>query len=189
MSLTSHTCTTIVTVAGRYETSARADFSHATFGYQPTSILSWEDWGGPWEGERTTWANANRQPFNGALVGVSGTSVHNVDTQYPDDAGLTTYIERVSMPMQGHEDVTMMSRIFPQVEGNTPVTIVWVVTTTLVTVPDGSSLCQFDPRADRKVDIRTTGELHAFSVEGPTNGNFNITGLDIEFHREVDDDL
>ena len=23
--------------------------------------------------------------------------------------------------------------------------------------------------------------LHAFRVEGPTNGNFNLTGLDIEF--------
>ena len=27
------------------------------------------------------------------------------------------------MPMQGHEDVTMLSRIYPQVEGNTPVEI------------------------------------------------------------------
>lgn len=161
--------------------STSKDFSHATFGLQPTEILSWEDWEGPWEGERTTWSTANRQPFDGALVGVSGTSVHNVDTQYPDDAGLTTYIERVSMPMQGHEDVTMMSRIFPQVEGNTPVTI---RVGSHHYAGDGARWKQavvFDPRADRKVDIRTTGELHAFRVEGPTNGNFNISGLDIEF--------
>ena len=108
--------------------------------------------------------------------------MHNVDTQYPDDAGLTTFIERVAMPMQGHEDVTMLSRIYPQVEGNTPVEI---SVGSHHYAGDGAQwkqLCGvFDPRADRKVDIRTSGELHAFRVEGPTNGNFNLSGLDIEF--------
>ena len=56
------------------------------------------------------------------IIGVTGDEIHNVDTQYPDEQ-LTTFVERVSMPMTGHEDVTMMSRIYPQVEGNTPVKI------------------------------------------------------------------
>ena len=82
-----------------------------------------------------------------------------------------------------------MSRIFPQVEGNTPVTI---RVGSHHYAGDGARWKQavsFDPRADRKVDIRTTGELHAFRVEGPTNGNFNISGLDIEFQPEVAGDL
>ena len=39
----------------------------------------------------------------------------------------------------------------------------------------------FDPQKERKIDIRTSGELHAYRVEGPTNGNFNISGMDVEF--------
>ena len=80
--------------------STTRNFSHATFGYQPVDVLTWEDFAQPWMGERTTWATANRQPFDGVIIGCSGNQVHNVDTQYPDDPGLTTFIERVSMPMQ-----------------------------------------------------------------------------------------
>lgn len=161
--------------------STTRNFSHATFGYQPVDVLTWEDFAQPWLGERTTWATANRQPFDGVIIGCSGNQVHNVDTQYPDDPGLTTFIERVSMPMQGHEDVTMLSRIYPQVEGNTPVE---VSVGSHHYAGDGARWkppVVFDPKTDRKVDIRTSGELHAFRVEGPTNGNFNLTGLDIEF--------
>ena len=160
--------------------STTRDFSHATFGYQPVEVLNWEDFNRPWQGERTTWANANRQNFDSVIIGVSGDEVHNIDTQYPDD-DLTTFVERVSMPMQGHEDVTMLSRIYPQVEGNTPVDI---SVGSHHYAGDGAKWKKpvtFDPKADRKVDIRTTGELHAFRVEGPTDGNFNLSGLDIEF--------
>ena len=50
-----------------------------------------------WEGERTTWATANRQPFDGVMLGASDDAVYNIDTQYPDE-DLKTYIERVSCP-------------------------------------------------------------------------------------------
>ena len=98
-------------------------FSHALYGNQPTEVKSWDQWVGDWEGERTTWASANRQPFDGALIGASGDNVYNIDTQNPEEEGLMTFIERQAMPIVGHEDVTTVTRIYPQVEGNTPDTI------------------------------------------------------------------
>lgn len=161
--------------------STQRNFSHAIYGKQPTEVIAWEDWEGGWEGERTTWATANRQPYDGALIAASGDEVFNVDTQYPEEPNLKTFIERVSMPINGHEAVTSITRVYPQVEGNTPVDISvgshhyagdgarWKPKTT------------FDPRTDRKRDIRSTGELHSWRVEGPANGNFNIAGIDVEF--------
>ena len=86
------------------------------------------------------------------------------------------------MPIVGHEDVTTVTRMYPQVEGNTPVT----VSVGSHQYAGGGSTwknsVEFDPRNDRKVDIRTTGELHSYRMEGPANGNFNITGFDVDFY-------
>ena len=157
-------------------------FAHALYGNQPTKVKSWAEWAGNWEGERTTWASANRQPFDGALIGASGSDVYNIDTQNPEEEGLTTFIERESMPIVGHEDVTTVTRIYPQVEGNTPVTISLGSHQYAGGGSTWKSSVEFDPRNDRKVDIRTTGELHSYRMEGPASGNFNITGFDAEFH-------
>jgi hypothetical protein len=39
---------------------------------------------------------------------------------------------------------------------------------------------EFTPGVDRKIDIRTTGELHAYEVRSK-DGSFRLTGMDIEF--------
>ena len=157
-------------------------FSHAVYGNQPTQTIPWEEWQGTWDKERTTWANANRQPFDGALIGASGQDVYNVDTQNPEEVGLTTFIERTNMPIAGHEDVSTITRIYPQVEGKTPIN---VRVGSHHYAGDGTRWAgnerPFTPGADRKVDVRTTGELHSWRMEGPTDGNFNISGLDIEW--------
>jgi hypothetical protein len=156
-------------------------FAHALYGNQPTDVLSWEQWEGVWEGERTTWASANRQPFDGALIGASGNNVYNIDTQNPEEEGLTTFIERESMPIVGHEDTTTITRVYPQVEGNTAVTISLGSQQYAGGGSTWKKSVDFDPQTDRKIDIRTTGELHSYRMEGPANGNFNITGFDVEF--------
>lgn len=157
-------------------------FAHALYGNQPTDVLAWEDWEGQWEGERTTWATANRQPFDGALIGASGSDVYNIDTQNPEEENLTTFIERESMPIVGHEDVSTVTRIYPQVEGNTPVRISVGSHQYAGSGSTWKKTVDFDPRTDRKVDIRTTGELHSYRIEGPSDGNFNVTGFDVEWH-------
>lgn len=161
--------------------STEREFSHAVYGIQPTKTISWEEWEGNWEGERSTWATANVQPFDGAMIGASGTDVYNIDTQYPEEKNLRTFVERDSMPVMGHEDVSTITRVYPHVEGNTPIEI---TVGSHHYAGDGArwkAPVKFNPGKDRKIDVRTTGELHSWRVEGPANGNFNITGLDIEW--------
>lgn len=161
--------------------STDRDFHHAHWGIQPTVPIAWNDWPGVWEGERATWGTANGQPFDGAMIGASENNFYDIDTQNPEEENLRTFVEREAMPIVGHDDVTTVTRIYPHVEGNTPVDI---TVGSHKYAGDGVSrrpAAPFRPRVDRKVDVRTTGELHYWKVEGPASGNFNLTGIDIEW--------
>ena len=92
-----------------------------------------------------------------------------------------TWLLRTDLPIGGHETNTTITRVYPIVEGTAklefrfgsqqlaggPVT--WV-----------GKPREFTPGKDRKIDVRTTGELHAFEVRSK-DGFFKLTGMDIEY--------
>ena len=92
-----------------------------------------------------------------------------------------TWLLRSDLPIGGHEANTTITRVYPQVEGTSTLEfkfgsqqyaggpIAWA-----------GGPREFTPGQDRKIDIRTTGELHAFEVRSK-NGFFKLTGMDIEF--------
>ena len=45
-----------------------------------------------------------------------------------------------------------------------------------------SDFIDFRPGEQRKIDIRTTGELHAYEIKAEENNFFDLTGMDIEFN-------
>jgi hypothetical protein len=92
-----------------------------------------------------------------------------------------TWLLRSDLPIGGHEANTTITRVYPQVEGTSTLEfkfgsqqyaggpIAWA-----------GGPREFTPGQDRKIDIRTTGELHAFEVRSK-DGFFKLTGMDIEF--------
>jgi len=40
----------------------------------------------------------------------------------------------------------------------------------------------FTPGVDRKIDVRTTGETHAYEIRSSGRAFFDMTGMDIEFN-------
>ena len=92
-----------------------------------------------------------------------------------------THLTRTDLPIGGHEANTTITRVYPHVEGTSklefrfgsqqhagaPVT--WV-----------GGFREFNPGKDRKIDVRTTGELHAYEIRS-ADGAFMLTGMDIEF--------
>jgi len=92
-----------------------------------------------------------------------------------------TWLLRTDIPIGGHEANTTITRVYPQVEGTAKLEfrfgsqqyaggpVAWA-----------GSPREFTPGKDRKIDIRTTGELHAFEVRSK-DGFFKLTGMDIEF--------
>jgi hypothetical protein len=110
---------------------------------------------------------------------VSGPDVYNIDTSTPDE-DVETFIERTHMPIAGHDNCTTATRVYPMIEGSSTVN---VKLGSHQAAGDGVRWVkpsEFDPTTERKIDTRTTGELHAFRVEGKAKDNWNLTGLDME---------
>lgn len=162
------------------EMDTERQYSHSCFGDAPDLPNPWEDAPTKWNTERQTWQGIGKTPFGSFLLASSGTKLYNIDTQSPDN-DIVTKIERTDIPVGGHDNVTTITRVYPHIEGSFPVDI-WVGSQQHA----GDSVLwkgpvRFNPGKDRKVDIRVTGELHAIRMEAAAEGNFNITGCDVEY--------
>lgn len=92
-----------------------------------------------------------------------------------------TVLLRTDLPIGGHESNTTITRVYPYVEGTAKLEfrfgsqqhaggpVSWA-----------GGYREFQPGKDRKIDVRTTGELHAYEVRSK-DGAFVLTGMDIEF--------
>lgn len=165
-------------------------FRHVRFGAETTKFdyRTWEDFDPnvlnedtTWDVGRASWHLAGNQPFSGIQYGVSGTDIYNVDPQQPD-AAPESFVSRTDMPIGGHEANTTITRVYPFVEGTAEVEMRFGSQQRAGgPVRWASDWLRFKPGVDRKLDIRTTGELHAYEVRVVDAGFFNLTGFDIEY--------
>jgi hypothetical protein len=173
--------------------SPSKQFTHSCYGKAPDKANPWGNDLEPndpnyiessanttWETERQTWQAIGRTPFGSFLLASHEKQLYNIDTQEPEDS-ITTSIERTDIPVGGHENVTTITRVYPQVEGNFPINV-WVGGQERA----GGDVrwngpVEFVPGKTRKIDIKVTGALHAIKMEAAAEGNFNITGLDVEY--------
>ena len=93
-----------------------------------------------------------------------------------------TFLMRTDIPIGGHEGSTTITRVYPHIEGSSDVEIrfgsqqnaggeiLWA-----------GDFRTFRPGRDRKIDVRTTGELHAYEIRASGTDYFNLTGMDIEY--------
>jgi hypothetical protein len=134
-----------------------------------------------WDIGKASWHVSGSQPFSGILYGVEGVKVHNIDPQSPDDDP-SSFISRTDMPIGGHEANTTITRVYPLIEGTAEVEMRFGSQQHAGgPVRWASDWLPFKPGAQRKLDIRTTGELHAYEVRAINSGFFNLTGFDIEY--------
>ena len=114
----------------------------------------------PWDGMNLSWDQAN-----------IGAAYKRAETR----------LMRTDLPIGGHESSTTITRVYPHVDGTATLQfrfgsqqhaggpVSWV-----------GGFRDFNPKKDRKIDVRTTGELHAYEVRSK-GGSFELTGMDIEF--------
>jgi hypothetical protein len=140
--------------------------------------------GGNWEDAAVVW-DAGETPWHS--VTETGAWDSYYEYSWDDMSPLAGYqrsetrLLRTDLPIGGHEVNTTITRVYPHVEGTAPLEfrfgsqqfaggpVKWV-----------SGYREFTPGKDRKIDVRTTGELHAFEVRSK-EGFFTLTGIDIEY--------
>ena len=93
-----------------------------------------------------------------------------------------TIIRRTDLPIGGHEANTTITRLYPLVEGTAPIQVrVGSQQQAGGPIKWAGGYRTFTPGVDRKIDVRTTGEVHCYEIKSDGGSWFNLTGMDIEF--------
>jgi hypothetical protein len=163
---------------------------HATFGPIVTSTRTWDTWKRPdsvpidWDKSVGVWNQGKTSPFSKSLVGLqenNGTDyIVNMYLAEPDSP-FTSRIERTDIPLGGHDVVTAIQRIYPHIEGAGSVNISMGSQDYANGPVRWKGPVKFNIGVDRKLDIRTSGELHAFKIESIGTEPWRLSGMDVEY--------
>lgn len=162
----------------------------ANYGSRTAPSIIWSDLTEGWNVNSSTWSDSDVSPFDDEIVSCAKAKQEEVGGELllldAAISGLTTpfdaIIERVGFALEGLNKVTTITRIYPHMTGDQAVTIE-------VGSQDypGSAIrwkpgVLFTPNTDRKVDIRSTGELHCFRIsKNNVDSDWAISGIDIEY--------
>lgn len=156
---------------------------HSATGSQSTPVETWDGFVGNWPDTISKWGSAGINPLNETLVSVDrdNETLYLVDTSTTPDNDYNFVIERTDFPLLGDKQVTTIIRVYPHIESQG-----------LVNIEIGSQdypgapirykpIVVFNPVTDRKVDVRTTGELHCWRISALGKALISMSGMSIEF--------
>lgn len=160
------------------------NLASAGYGKRSEPAEQWDDATVQWNAKNISWGANKLTPLNNTVVGVNNVTskliILDAFTDIIHD-DVNFRIERTNFPLEGFRNVTTITRVYPHIEGNQPVNIQFGSQE----YPGGSVKWKpavvFTPSVDRKVDIRTTGELHAWRISSIGNGALSISGMTIEY--------
>jgi len=154
---------------------------HADFGRGTLNLSKdrWDDSTLSWQQVREMWDQNATNSFGGLVIGGIGSNIYSLDTTEPEDI-TESYIERIGMPTNGHDNNMTVTRMYPHIEGKASVRIRIGSQQQAGGAVDWKSYREFFPGTSRKVDVRSTGELHCLRIEMPVDGGINFTGLDLD---------
>lgn len=93
-----------------------------------------------------------------------------------------TFLLRTDMPIGGHENNVTVTRVYPHINGTGTVEIrVGSQQRAGGEVLWAGDYRIFEPGKDRKIDVRTTGEMFAYEIRSRGGEHFDLTGMDVEF--------
>ena len=161
-----------------------------SYGPQAVSQFSWEDLAQSWNSSIAIWSQRNATPRNDTVVvatkpagaGQSGQLlVLDSGTESPDSP-YSSVIERLGFALEGLARVTTITRLYPHMRGPGSVYI-RIGSQDYPSAPvRWKPAVLFDPDVDRKVDIRTTGELHCFRIYSVDDAAYwEFSGMDVEY--------
>ena len=170
------------------------NISHAAYGARSTPP---NIWGGPpeevptpsgtgiqgtWAEQTGTWGTNARTPLDDFVMGVQADgSIVQLDGITVNEGSTASTIERSDFALEGHSKVTTIRTIYPHMEGTKPVEIRFGAQQFAGGPILWKPAVTFTPGVDRKVDIRSTGELHAWRVSSTEPGNWKFSGMDIDY--------
>lgn len=172
-----------------YDSWMMRDFDciNAAIGTLTAEDSIWDNSHEEWNASNKTWYDNATSPYDTSMLGIrqvgTGYSLFIIDVPVGfNTEAFSTIIERTDIPIGGIGVVNTIQRIYPRVTGNSNISI----QLGCQFEPGGPVYWKppvlFEPNKDRKVDVRSTGSLHAYRITSTdSTANFILTGLDFEY--------
>ena len=171
--------------------------TYASYGPQVSPLQTWDNWEGTWDSQTGVWGSRNTTPLDSVIVGCI---LETFELVFLDEqTGATSdfdpaKIERTGYPLAGHQQVTTITRVYPLMVGTTPVEIQFGSQDYPGSPIRWKTSIPFRPDLDRKIDLRTTGELHCWRITSLQDydgvytefgvGNWQMSGMLIEYQED-----
>jgi len=175
------------------------------------SAPTWANWAGSWDVQEGTW-NSGSAGQGTTTTLPDGTPdpggtpyTYNLQTEFADSpvcvinsdsalklleptSGITsgtrdTYLERTDFPLGGLQQVTTITAVYPKIRGTSPVTIQFGSQKLPGGAVNWKPSVTFTPGVDRKIDLRSTGSLHAWRISSSGITNWVLSGMDLIYER------
>lgn len=158
------------------------NITHAQYGAFTPVPQTWDTLTGTWDSWQGVWDSQSDSPLNDTIIGVSSASGSLVRLDpNTSDVDFNTTLERTDFPLEGHKSVTSISRVYPHFNGSGEVLIQFGSQDYAGSSVRWKPAITFNMGVDRKIDIRTTGELHCWRITSVGTTPFSMSGMDIEY--------
>jgi hypothetical protein len=162
----------------------------ANYGPLKDAATTWTTVKGTWGSASSSWTQSNASALQDSIISITkpvamGTSGSMLSLDVDNTPSEVTYnsgIERLSFALDGLAQVTSIQRVYPHLNGPGTVYI------QLGSQDYPGATVRWKPAVAvtasdvRKVDIRTTGELHCFRIFSENSSDYwEFSGMDIEY--------
>lgn len=159
----------------------------ADVGTYSTEPIVWDDTNTNWDNTSGSWKQRASTPFDKVVLGlVKNSDNTNKIVMLDSPTGFvstpfSSMIEKTDIAINGVGSVNTVTRLYPRINGIGKLNI-----------QIGSQLhpgapiswkppAVFIPGIDKKIDVRSTGPLHAYRITSVEGTSYSITGMDIEY--------
>jgi hypothetical protein len=149
--------------------------------FDSSDPVSWSADPNSWDSDTTTWDSRAYNPATQKLVAASASDLFEMDaTPQFDGVNVTSYIERTGLVLDGLDTVKHVRAIYPRSSAaSLQVYIGAQIDFNAGYAWEGPYT--FTPSTDSKVDVRSTGRLHAVRFVFPGGTVGDLQGYDLEY--------
>lgn len=146
---------------------------------------NWDAITDTWNSIGRFWNSSGVSVVDTTILGIktSDSTIHILDPKGASDNDLGTQIYRSDFPLGGTKQVTSISRVYPHIEGAGDISVRFGSQDYPGASIRWKPSVLFNPSTDRKIDIRTTGELHAWEFTSVGQNRFSMSGMTIEYSK------
>jgi hypothetical protein len=154
----------------------------AAFGPTLSSPSTWSAAVDTWTTIAGPWGTSTQSTINNTLNFTENvaSAIYNLESPTIGDA-LNTIIERTNLSIGGLDTIVSIQRVYPRIR-STGYVLIYIGSQNYLNGPvTYKQPILFNASTDRKIDIRSTGKLHAWRVVSVADTPFTLEGLDIEY--------